>query len=266
MTIAKLNEISINYKLHRHADNYETIILISGFGCDHKIWSFVIPILANKFNVIAFDNRGSGFTTDNGHAFTIGTMANDIRELLIYLKINKVHVIGHSMGGLIAQNFAINHPEFTNKLVIVNSASYAHKTLEYALTNQNNIWAQQVLAPTQLVKLILPWLFSNCFLQHDVYVNAFINAAIHDPNPQSVVDHKRQLDALINADLRGEIANISCPTLIVSSAEDLLTPPFINQEIANEIKNSKIVTIPGGHICQIEQPEALAQEILQFLV
>ncbi|MFN8769939.1 MAG: alpha/beta fold hydrolase [Neisseriaceae bacterium] len=116
-----------------------------------------------------------------------------------------------------------------------------------------------------MAKLILPWLFSNQFLEKENYVEAFISSIVYDPHPQSSIDQKRQLDALIKTDLRGELAQINCDTLIISSNEDLLTPPFINKEIITFIKNSKLVNIPGGHVSPIEQPDILSQTILNFL-
>ena len=263
MEIAKLNGINIHYKIHGHHD--ETLMLISGVGCDHQIWGLIIPELVKHYNVVVFDNRGVGHTTDDGQDFSISTMAHDCYQLLNYLGINKAHIIGHSLGGRIAQQFAIAYPLLTNKLVIINSSSYASKALSMALLNQNKIRQQHVLSPENTIRMLLPWLFSSKFLENEVYVNGFITAVLNDKNPQSIMDNARQLNALVKHDLRAEIGQINNDTLVISSQEDLLSPPFINIETANSIKNSKLITIPGGHVSLIEYPDIVAKTILDYL-
>lgn len=264
MLIAELSKINIHYKIYGH-DNHETIVLISGFGADHKIWAFVIPLLAKAYKVIVFDNRAIGYTKDDNLPFNIETMADDTAQLLGFLSIKRANIVGHSMGGIIAQKFAIKYPHLTEKLVIINSSSYAHNTLKFVLSHNNYLWHKTALEPQDRVKLFLPWLFSNQFLSNDIYVEAFINSTLYEQNPQSLDDQSRQLNALIKADLRDELSLINCDAMVVSANEDILTPPFINQEILKYIKKSILVSIPGGHISQIEHPELLAETILSFL-
>lgn len=264
MEVAKLDGINIHYKIH--GDAQKVILLIGGVASDHKMWSYVIPPLVKYYKVIVFDNRGIGLTTDNNEPFSISTMAQDCYHLLNYLKIDKAHIIGHSMGGMIAQQFAISYPNNTHKLVILNSASYAHKTLEFALSNQNFVRSQHVLEPTAILQLFIPWLFSSQFLNSKKNITAFIEGYLNEPNKQSITDYQRQLNALLNADLRKDIEQITHKTLIVASNEDLLTIPYYSIEMAKHIKNSQLVTLPGGHLSQIEYPDLLAQNILKFLL
>ncbi|MFN8769938.1 MAG: alpha/beta fold hydrolase [Neisseriaceae bacterium] len=139
MNIAQLNDISIHYKVYGQ-NNDKTIILISGFSSDHKVWSLAIQVLAQKYKVVVFDNRGVGLTRDNEIPFDIEIMADDVYNLLSFLAVKNAHIIGHSMGGLIAQKFAIKYQQIIDKLVVINSSSYAYKTLEYVLSNQNKLW------------------------------------------------------------------------------------------------------------------------------
>ena len=262
--IANLNGININYKVHG-PDNQDSIILISGFSSDHKIWSLIIPFLVCTHKVIVFDNRAVGQTTDDGSNLDIELMANDTIQLLKYLGIERTHIIGHSMGGLIAQKIAIKNPPLADKLILINTVSHSFKTLEYALSTHSNIVSMGILDIQNLVKFILPWLFSNKFLENENHVNAFINSIINAPHIQSPENKMRQLQALVSADLRDEAPLINCDTLVISSEEDLLTPPLLNKDILKYIKNSKMLSIPGGHMSLIEHPELLAQTILTFL-
>jgi len=261
--IAKFDDISINYKVYGIAD--EVILLISGLGCDHKVWSFLIPTLIQKHKVIVFDNRAVGQTLDKGQSFSISTMSNDCYRLLKYLNFTKAHIVGHSMGGSIAQQFAISYPDITHKLIAINAIAYTPKKISYLLNNQNNLWRKNNLPKVEIIKMFLPWILSSQFLENDTYMQSFINASLNETNPQNVDDHLRQINALVNCDLRNELEQITHQTLVISSKEDALAPPYLNNEIAQHIKNSQTATIPGGHASQIEYPEVLAHTILKFL-
>src|SRR5262245_57316151 len=95
--------IEIFYDVHGAG---EPLLLIAGFACDHTIWSAVCPLLASRYRVIVFDNRGVGQTSAPEAAMTIPQMAEDAAGLLDGLGLGRVHVAGHSMGGMIAQELA----------------------------------------------------------------------------------------------------------------------------------------------------------------
>ena len=115
------SNLTLHY-LEENPDHSETIILLHGLGVDVDSWAFQIPVLAAaKFRVIAVDLRGFGASTFPGGQFRIKDMAADIHHLLQTLKIEKVHLVGISMGGVVAQQFALEYPSFLEKLVLVNT-------------------------------------------------------------------------------------------------------------------------------------------------
>ena len=97
----------------------EPLLLIAGFACDHTNWSRMIPFLAPRYRVIAFDNRGVGQTSVPNTPYSIAQMAQDAAGLLDVLGLNQVHVAGHSMGGQIAQELTLARPQQVRTLTLL---------------------------------------------------------------------------------------------------------------------------------------------------
>ena len=95
------------------------LLLISGLGAPHRSWRRIAPLLAEKFRIITFDNRGTGATEfPANEPFTIPLMASDAKAVLDAADVESAHILGMSMGGMIAQEFALNYPEMTRSLIL----------------------------------------------------------------------------------------------------------------------------------------------------
>ena len=115
MPTALANSIHIHYDIHGAG---EPVVLIGGLGSDAYLWTRQIPALAQGFQVIAFDNRGAGASDKPDEPYTIPMFAADTAGLLDALGIEKAHIVGASMGGFIAQEFALTYPQRVNRLVL----------------------------------------------------------------------------------------------------------------------------------------------------
>jgi len=114
MPKVKVNDIEMYYEMTDFTNPWEepeTLVLIHGYSSNAKFWFPQVPVFCREFKVITIDNRGSGRTTIPQKGFTMKTMASDLRALLDKLNVDKVYLLGHSMGGCIAQQFAIDYPE-----------------------------------------------------------------------------------------------------------------------------------------------------------
>ncbi len=118
MSFADINGIKICYEIYG-SDNNIPIILIHGFGAKKEIWNSQVGSLSKKFKVITFDIRGSGKSDRPNKPYTMEMFVDDIKGLMDYLHLKKVHLIGRSLGGMIAQHFALKYPECLNKLVLI---------------------------------------------------------------------------------------------------------------------------------------------------
>ena len=115
MPKAKLSTMSLYYEIRGKG---HPLLLISGINADSASWAGVCEKLAKYFRVITFDNRASGRSSMPKGRYSVREMAEDAAGLLNYLQIKKCHVVGHSMGGYIAQVMALRHPERICKLVL----------------------------------------------------------------------------------------------------------------------------------------------------
>ncbi|MFX1392433.1 MAG: alpha/beta fold hydrolase [Promethearchaeota archaeon] len=118
MRYATVNNIKLCYEIH--GDGYP-VILVHGFGSKKETWIAQVCPLSDHFKVIAFDNRGAGKSDRPDGPYTIEMYADDIRGLMDYLSIDKSHVIGWSLGGMIVQTFLLKYPDRANKAVLINT-------------------------------------------------------------------------------------------------------------------------------------------------
>lgn len=118
MPLVKIKETAIYYEIHGKG---AYLLLISGLGGSTKSWTHQIPYFKKFFTVIIFDNIGSGLSSKPDEPYSITMLAEDTVGLLEAIKVDRVYVLGISMGGLIAQEIAINYPEKVQGLVLVNT-------------------------------------------------------------------------------------------------------------------------------------------------
>src|SRR4029434_10952353 len=107
MPKVKVNGVELHYV---ESGSGDPLLMIMGFGGDHQAWAFQVPALAEGYRVITFDNRGAGQSEGPDVAYSTAMMADDAVGLLDVLRIERAHVLGVSMGGMIAQELALNHP------------------------------------------------------------------------------------------------------------------------------------------------------------
>ncbi len=120
MAIAIINGMQIYYEIHGTG---EPLLLIAGLASDSQSWLSVINRLADRYQVITFDNRGVGRRKPSDEFTTIEQMADDCVALIQYLGLSPVHLLGHSMGGFIAQRCAIHYPNVVNRLILAGTSA-----------------------------------------------------------------------------------------------------------------------------------------------
>lgn len=261
MASVTLNDLTLYYEAHGSG---APLILISGYAADHLFWVSLMPYLARHYQVILFDNRGVGQTKDAGAPFTIDDLADDVIQLCHYLGLKQPHVVGQSMGGMIAQRIAIRDPNLIGKLVILNSTA----KLNYAgiLALESSLALRRLDTPIDaLIDAILPWLFSSDYLSKPNNIQNFKKAVIANPYPQSIEDQARQLEALKTFHSIADLHRIHAKTLVIASSEDVLIPSALSDYLASHLMHGYFELIPGGHASPIEQPVRLFNLITHFL-
>jgi len=239
-------------------------LLIAGLASDSQSWLPVIPALAKRNAVIACDNRGSGRTTPPDAEITIALLAEDCAALIERLGHRRVHVLGHSMGGLVAQALAAQHPELVDRLVLVGTAAWISKRNARLLRDMAFL-LESGTDPAVWFRILLPWLFTRRFFENDAAVKEAVRYALEYPYPQSPDQFRRQVEAACRFEPI-DTAQVRAETLVLTGAEDLLLPPDEGRRLAERLPNARFSTIAGAaHSIHMEAPDAFARAITQFL-
>lgn len=257
-----LNQTTFYYELHGRG---QPLVLISGYAGNHTSWLPILPQLTPYFQVLLLHNRGAGQTQDDGRTLSAELMAEDVVALCQALKLQKPHVVGHSMGGTIAQMLALRHGDFISKLVILtSSAKWRRATIDCL-----NATVQLQIAGVDfglVAQVIAPWLWGERFLKNPENLARYNASIMTDPNPPTIANQQRQADVLRNFDSRADLHRIKNPTLVIAGREDLLSLPFESEFLANHIPNARLAIIEEcAHKLQHEAPDELSQLLLEFL-
>ena len=262
MPKAKVGDISLYYEVHGKG---RPVLLIAGLGSDISSWAGAINKLAARFKVIAFDNRGTGRSEIPDRRYTVHQMANDAIRLLDYLKIKKTHIIGHSMGGYIAQDLAINHPERVDKLILESTSSVSSERnnalfLDFykELKRGKNLEAW--------IRRWTYWLFSKKCLARKAFIEAFVKNGANYPYSQPAKGFKGQIDAIASFDTRKRLRRIKAKTFIIEGKEDILILPEEAEALAKKISGSIFQSVKDtAHCIHIENLDLFVKAVMKFL-
>jgi pimeloyl-ACP methyl ester carboxylesterase len=261
MASINLNGTQYYYELHGSG---KPVVLIAGYGCDHTYWTAMLTSLVQHYQVLLFDNRGVGQTHDDGSALTADLMADDTLRLIKALNLSKPHIVGHSMGGTIAQRLAVKYAEQIDKVVIINSS--AKWSLVALQASQAALQLREHrVEPELILDTLMPWLVGEAYLQHPQWVKQYKAVFLHHPHPQTLQDQARQFAALCEFDNRADLHKIMSPTLVVASREDLIAPAAGCKLIADGIAGARFTCISGGHSSSVESYRELNPLLREFL-
>lgn len=262
MPKTKVNNIQLYYELHGKG---VPLLLIAGLGCDSQSWHPIISELSEHFQTIIFDNRGVGRSDIPKLPYSIRDMADDTLKLLDYLNVRATNIIGCSMGGYIAQEFAIRYPERVSKLILGSTAPLS--------STRNNLLFENLLK-WRLDRIDLEswmwawsfWLFTPQRFEDRSFIDAYIKDALEYPYPQSINAFKGQIEAICTHNARGGLKKIQAETLVIEGKEDILILPGETELLTKEIpKCSSLVVEDAAHSVYMEKPKAFIRAVLDFL-
>ena len=185
---------------HQDVGSGDPLVLIMGFGGDHMAWALQMADFSMRHRVIAFDNRGVGQTDAPDHAYTTRMMAGDALGLMNALGIDRAHVLGVSMGGMIAQELALESPERVRSLHL---ACTLGRPDAYMLA-LNSAWREMRigLGRESTLRALGLWLFSpTTYAERPELIEALLQNALANPYPQSLAGFLRQAAGLLLGDL-----------------------------------------------------------------
>jgi len=262
MPRTRIGALSLYYEIHGEG---HPLLLIAGLNADHASWIGVRGRLARHFRVIVFDNRGSGRSDVPDTPYSIRDMAGDAAGLLDHLRIQKCHVIGHSMGGYIAQELALSYPERVGRLIL-EATSCVSSVRNTMLFNSFLQRFEKDHDHEALLRSWTCWSFSPKTFERKNYVASFIKEASAYPYLQSAEGFKGQIDAIGSFNACARIKQIKAKTLVLVGSDDILIYPAESMTLVKGIRGSVCEEIQdAGHCVHVENPAAVTSKVVQFL-
>jgi 3-oxoadipate enol-lactonase len=264
MPTVKIGDISIYYEIHGEG---EALVLIQGFGGNSGQWYREIPGLSREYRVVAFDNRGTGRSDKPDVPYTMQMFAQDIAGLFEALAIDAAHIYGVSMGGMIAQQFALRYPEKVISLILRGTTCGGAHSIPpdvEAMTHLFDLERMGQLTPEEAARESLPFLCSQEFIDNNPdIVEMFIAKAVEYVTPPH--GYQRQAEAIMFHDTYDRLPQIKAPTLVISGTADRLVPFENSQLLAYRIPNAELVIFENVGHGFIEAAEEASKAILDFL-
>jgi 3-oxoadipate enol-lactonase len=262
MPRTRIGNIEIYYEVYGSG---EPLVLIHGLSMDSSTWLNQVPVLSQKYQVIVFDNRGVGQTDAPSEAYSTDMMADDTVALLKFLNIENAHILGFSMGGMIAQTITLKYPELVRSLLLTSTAARFPARAKHLV----QVWLRMLNENVSLESRIREgflWVYTNKFFEHDETVTASVNSALNSPYPLSTQGFAGQVAALMQHDTRSRLSQISVPTLVLIGGDEILIPVEFSEELTASIPKAELVILEhGGHNCWMEFPEPFNQAVMKFL-
>ncbi len=242
----------------------EPVVLVCGLSADLQVWRFLAPELSKDFRVVSFDNRGAGRSSAPDEPYSISGMADDLLALLNHLQIDSAHIVGWSMGGAIAQTLARTHPKRIRKLVLVSTFHEPDGLLRLAIRNWINV-RHSNMPFEHLVRYVARMVYSPDLLDNEGLFQKFIEVALANPYPPTLIGFMRQAEALLEYALPRDAVAIAIPSLVLVGRHDQLTPPYLSERLAAQIPNASLARLSGAHAGFVEYPAEYNRAIAAFL-
>lgn len=257
MSYADLSQVRLYYVIDGPADA-PALVLSNSLGTCSDMWARQIPTLSQHFRVVRYDTRGHGKSSVPTGEYTFSQLAGDVAELLDHLNIDQASFCGLSMGGPTGLQLALDHPQRVRKLVLSNTA---------ARVGSVEGWSSRIAAVTE----------NGLENMASGLVERWLSPAYRAAEPgltQVLVDMLRRTSnegyngncaALRDADLRGKLADIKVPTLVISGSQDPAATPQDGQALAAGIAGARYIELDTSHIANWEQPDAYTRALVDFL-
>lgn len=245
MPKVQANGVSLYYEVHGQG---QPLVLIMGLRRSLSWWYRQLPELSRRFRVIAFDNRGAGRSDQPDMEYSIKLLAADTAGLMDALGVDRAHVLGVSMGGYIAQELALAHPERVMGLVLGCTGCGGRRAAPMSPERRDRFLANQGLTPEQILRKDMDIYFSDGFISGQPgLIEEFVRASMAHYQPAFAFF--RQLDACLRHDTVDRVGSIAAPTLIASGDDDPLVPLANSLVLKELMPQAELRVFPGGRHC-----------------
>ncbi len=242
------------------------LVLIMGLSGDLTWWEPLALELEASFQLLLFDNRGSGLTDMPEGKYSIPMFANDTVGLMASLWIPKAHVFGVSMGGMIAQELVLRHPDCVDRLVLGCTHAGGEGFTMPSVEAVQNMTLTRGKSPEEIARQTMPILFGSRFLrEHPDRIEAMVRRFTDNPAPRK--PFTQQFWAAMAHNCHDRLPQVRKRTLILTGSEDALVPARNAETLQALIPDSRLAIIPqAGHVFFVEDPGRVARIIKEHLL
>lgn len=257
MPFAELAGVTLHYQFDGD-ENLPVLVLSNSLGTSFDMWQPQVAALTQRFRVLRYDTRGHGKSSVTPGPYSIPQLGADVIALLDHLGLQRVHFCGLSMGGITGMWLGVNHADRLHKLVLCNTAAYIgppeNWTNRAAAVERDGVGS---IAAAVVDK----WLTPDFAAQQPQLVE-HLRAMLSATDAQGYAANCR---AVRDSDLRRDIQRITAPTLVISGAGDIPTPPADGRYLADNIPGAKYVELYAAHLSNLQQVEGFNQAVTDFL-
>jgi len=237
------------------------VIFVHPVGLDLTYWGHQIEALNNLYDLVAYDLPGNGNSPGTPADWTFDATTIMLARILDFVGADRAHIVGISIGGMIAQSFALTYPKLVHSLVLIGTAStfeeQERRTARERAANARRHGMAGIVQPT-----LERWFMDNTFVERPDIIDRVTKSMMAD----KPFIYAAMWDMIAEMDFVFRLNEITCPTLIMTGEKDPICPPSAARVIHDHIRGSKLVVIPdAAHMCILEQPSFINEQITKFL-
>jgi len=240
----------------------EPVLLIMGLAYPSQMWYRTRPLLASRYRTLALDNRGIGRSDVPPGPYPILLMASDAAAVLDAAGVESAHVFGVSMGGMIAQELALQYPARVRSLILGCTAAGGPTAVRAEPEAIQMLTKREKMSPEEAAEVAVPFIYDPETPRERIDEDI----AIRRPWFPSAAGYAAQLQGVFGWEAYSRLGQIAAPTLVIHGESDQLIPPGNANLIAERIPGAKLVMIPhASHLFFTDQPEVANRAIVEFL-
>jgi 3-oxoadipate enol-lactonase len=257
-TVTTGDGVRIAYRFDGDQDR-PVLLLSNSIGTDLHMWDGQVPALTEHFRVLRYDARGHGASDAPTGPYSLDRLVLDVVELLDALGLRRVHVLGLSLGGIVAQGLAVREPERVDRLVLSNTAAYLGPPQQWDRPIADLLAAPDMRATAET--FLRNWFPARMLDEPNEVVEGFRAALLATPR-EGVAG---SWAVVRDADLRRTSALITNPTLVIAGKHDTVTSAAHGQELAGIVPGAQFTLLPTVHMANVERQDEFLDAVLAFL-